>query len=212
MTEKKLVLYGDVVDSRKIKKRNRFEKNLKKSIKEINKYYNGSFESKLQIIKGIDELGGVLGRIDDIYNILIDLNEKIHKSEIRLVVVYDYIDIGFGKQNISEMDGEAFHKANKLLKEIKKQDFIFGLCLNRGEFDKILEGNINLLYFIRKDRTKKQNKAIDYYEEYEKQEKAALKLGIKQQSLSKLLQRARYSQIKKLEENLNSALEKISLL
>ena len=103
MGKKLFVVQGDIIDSRKIKYRDEFQSKLESACKRINKNFEEDIYGNLKIIKGIDEIEGVLKKISSIYKIITIIHKSISPHKIRFTVVYGFIDTAVDSKNVEKM-------------------------------------------------------------------------------------------------------------
>lgn len=207
MKQKLFVFLGDVVSSRKISDRNEFQMLLENLCCEINARYANEIQAPFKTLKGLDEIGGALNNIHTIYNIITTISECLYPRQMRCALVYDYVDTALESKEISKMDGPAFHRAAQAIMELKKTELLFRLLAEDEVLDKALEGEINLMLLMRRERTPKQRLIVNEYELVKNQQEVASRLGISQQSVSLALRRSRWKLLKYLEDDLNGALQ-----
>lgn len=212
MSEKRYVIMGDVISSRKIPNRDVFNLRLFEACNKVNNQFKQDIFAQFKILKGVDEIGAVLLTISNVYNIITEIQSLLYPQQIRFVVVYDDIDVGTAskdilKMDIARMDGPAFHKASDLLWSLKKEKLIFNIFIP----DKIMENSIssiiNLLNIIKRDWSENQIKVIDAYKIFENQKSVAQRLEISQQAVSNAIKRAKWKEIKQVEEKLEYILK-----
>ena len=112
-------MMGDVVASRRIKNRGAFQRKLDKICANVNLNFAEYIYADFNILKGLDEIGGVLMNIKNVYKIMNTFLEQCYPDSIRFVLVYDYIDTALESHEVSRMDGPAFHKSSDMLKDLK---------------------------------------------------------------------------------------------
>lgn len=208
MRKKLFVLLGDVVASRQIKDRDGFQRALQDLCEDINHAYAKDIYAPFKTLKGLDEIGGVLSDMSNIYNIIILISEHLHPCQMRCALVFDYVDTALESKDVSKMDGPAFHKAAQAVNDLKKTALLFSLFSADEILDRALQGEINLMLFIRDERTLKQRQIIKEYERLKNQQDVAKKLGISQQYVSLVLSHSQWKMLKDLEDELNMSLQR----
>jgi len=204
--QKLFVLLGDVVSSRQIVDRDRFQSRLAELCSRINTEYANDIYAPFKGLKGLDEIGGVLKDISNVFNIIILISETLHPCKMRCSLVYDFIDTALDSGDVAKMDGPAFHRASKAILELKETELLTRIAVEDEVLDKILEGEINLMLLHRVTRTPKQRKIINEYELIKNQVEVADKLGLSQQYVSMTLKRSRWKMLTDLQEELNRSL------
>ncbi|MDP3105157.1 MAG: SatD family protein [Candidatus Methanoperedens sp.] len=207
MKHKFYVMLGDVIASRRIKNRGAFQRKLEKTCANVNLNFVDDIYADFNFLKGIDEIGGVLTNINSVYKIMNTFLEQCYPDSIRFVLVFDYIDIAVESHEVSRMDGPAFHKASDMLKDLKGSRLIFKMSIGDEIMDKILAGETNLLFLLKKDWSPRQRMIINEYRKMGNQNMVANALGITQQAVSKALNRSMWKEFSGIEEDLNYVLE-----
>ncbi|MBI5458122.1 SatD family protein [Methanobacterium sp.] len=205
------VLLGDIVSSKKIKNRAKFQKKLMKACDAINQAHNDNIIAEMKIIKGSDEIGCLLGNLAPLYDIIDGISNDLYPVKIRFVLVNGKIDTGFETKDISQMDGPAFHQASKLIMDLKKEKLIFNMSTSNKILDILITNNINLIYLLKKRWSSAKLEIIHSYERWGDQRKVASKLGISQQTVSYHLMSSNWKEIKKMEAELNQSLKELRM-
>jgi hypothetical protein len=206
MGKKLFVVQGDIIDSRKIKDRDEFQYKLEYACKLINKNFEEDIYGNLKIIKGIDEIEGVLKKISSIYKIITIIQKSISPHKIRFTVVYGFIDTAVDSKNVEKMDGPAMHKAADKIMKLKKSSFLFDIDTGNAIIDPLLKGQINLLIFYKARWTPRRNQITENYTVHKKQALVADELSITQQAVSDSLRKINWEEINLMEEELNHVL------
>lgn len=201
------VVLGDVVQSRDIDARSHFRTTLTDACDRINRRYEDDVSAPFQLLKGVDELGGVLTSASSIYDIAKHLFDALYPHRLRIAVVLDEIDVGVETGVVSEMDGPAFHRADELLDDIEGSDLLFDVRTGRERFDLAVADEINLLLAHRQQWTDRQREIIECYERRGNQYEVADELDISQQAVSKSLGKASWPMITEIEKRLRRVLE-----
>lgn len=210
MKKKMYVMLGDVISSRRIRDRENFQRKFEKLCKKINTQYNEDIFADFKILKGIDEIGGVLLNISNIYKIISTTFEQLYPNLIRFVLVFDYIDTGQDTKDITKMDGPVFHKATDIMKNLKKSKLMYNMSIADEIIDIAITGQINLILLFKNKWSENQHKIVIKYEKNKNQYEVAKDLRISQQAVSKILIRSKWKDIKGIEEKLNYILQAYS--
>lgn len=207
MKQKFYVILGDVIQSRQINNREDFQKKIEETCKNINTIYAEGIYADFKILKGIDEIGGVLSSVSNIYKIITGILEDIYPNTIRFALVFDYIDTSLETRNVTKMDGAAFHKASEMIRELKMSKLMFDMSVEDEMLDIAITGQINLIFLLKKNWSATQHNIVREYEKIKKQSEVAEKLGITQQAVSKNLRQSMWKEIRTVEENINFLLQ-----
>ena len=211
MPKKLFVLLGDVKSSREIKNRELFQEKLIKVCNELNQEYQQNLYADFKILKGLDEIGGVLTETSSIYKIISKITNQIYPNTIRFILVRDYIDTALNSKDVTRMDGPAFHKASERMKLLKKSKTFFDMVTYNETIDSSLIIMINLMLLYKERWTKKQRQIIEEYEKTLNQKKVAFKYNITQQAVSKVINNTKWKNIKDLENQLNQIIGKLGV-
>lgn len=206
MKQQFYVMLGDVISSRRIKDKEAFQNKLEEICDEINTAYRGDIYADFKIIKGIDEIEGVLLNISKSYKIISAILDKLYPDLMRFVLVLDYIDTAVESRDVSKMDGPAFHKASDVMSELKKSTLVFDMSVGDEITDILIRGEINLILLLKKNWSVKQHLVVKEYKKTGNQYDVAKNLGISQQAVSKALNRSMWKEIGGIEEKLNYVL------
>lgn len=201
------VVLGDVVDSRSLDNREQFRETLASALDTVTDRYEPVVDVPFEMIKGVDEFGGILSGLGPLYELLTDVLNEIHPTMIRIGVASGDIDVR-GERGVADMDGGAFHRADRLVSEGKANDMYANFDThNADSVDALATNNINLLLRRRSELTSKQVEILTAYEAHGTQEAAAAQLDVSQQSVSKTLRRIDYQWTRHVRTQLREALE-----
>ena len=163
MKKEHYVLLGDVISSSQISDRDAFQRKLGEACKDVNTSYAEDIYADFKILKGLDEIGGVLSTISNSYEIITTILERLHPDLMRFVLVFDYMDTALGTRDVARMDGPAFHKASDILRTLKKSKFIFDMSVDDKIIDTSITGLINLTLLVKKNWTPRQYVMVREY-------------------------------------------------
>ncbi len=200
------VMLGDVVASRQIEDKEAFQRKLEKACLEVNKNFIEDIYADFKVLKGIDEIEGVLLNIASIYKIMDTMLEQFCPHSMRFALVLDYIDTAVKSREVSRMDGPAFHRASDLMKDMKGSRLMFRMSIGDEIMDKTAAGEINLLFLLKKGWSPGQRRILREYRKTGTQNMAAKTLGITQQAVSKALKCSMWKEVSGIEDDLNYVL------
>lgn len=200
------VVLGDVVGSREIDDREAFRETILRAIDGANERYADDVVGTFTLVKGVDEIAGVIAHPRNLYRILRDTVSSVRPGAIRFAVVYGEIDVGTTGVPAAEMDGPAFHRADEALGDVATSDLYVAFDGPRPHVDPLIGASINLLLMAREDWTDRQRTMVAAYEETGTQEAVADRLQVSQQTVSSTLRRADWARIARLEDVVNGAL------
>jgi len=199
-----VVLTGDLKSSRKIKNRAKIQRKLKDALKIVNKRFKDVIIADFIIVGG-DGFQGMILSPDFISKIYYLLFENIEHPFYLGIGIGD-ISTGLSK-NVAEIDGRAFYLASEALEKTKKENKWIELKSD-WENNDIIVCLLNFMAEVVWDWSKRQKDVIMYYREVKnKKNDATLKeisasLGIKKQTLSKILKRAKYTLLEDAERTI----------
>jgi len=85
--QKLYVILGDVIASRRIEDKEAFQRKLEKVCLNVNRNFREDIYADFKILKGIDEIGGVLLNIASFYRILNTMLEHFYPYSMRFALV-----------------------------------------------------------------------------------------------------------------------------
>lgn len=201
------VLLGDIIDSRKIKNRAAFEQKMAVLIPEIGNQYKKYCLAPLKAQKGIDEAGAVLKDRKVLYKLITHINNELYPQQMRFAICEGVIDSGLNSNDVSQMDGPAFHTAAAVMSRLKDEKLLV-LCETADTvFDKSLENQINAMAVIKNSWTSKQMEIYTQYKSLLSQDLVAKKLNTTQQNISKQMAAINGFSVLKIEENIQKLME-----
>lgn len=197
-----LVVLGDLIASRKIKERKKFERKLKKTVEEVIAKFKNEWVAPLAFEKGIDEVGAVIKNKTALYHIINHVNNSIAPQKIRFVAYKGTIDIGMKTKDITAMDGEAFHTAAYMMTQLKASGMLLSCNTGNSLFDMAMENQVNAMHILKQKWTERQRQIFQLYTEVGNQGETAKKLKVSQQAISNALQQIDAFQIIELQNNI----------
>jgi len=206
MTREYCVVLGDVVDSREISERNEFKNKLEDAILSVNAQYEDEVHAPFQILKGVDEIGGVLHSVSPVPDIQKVISRTLHPNAARIAAVVGEIDVNKQSEDVSQMDGMAFARADMVLSELEDSGFTFRLSGKRNQIDELVSDEINLLDIIRNGWSERRMEVISKYDRLGSQKEVASELGISVQGVSKHLRQPDVNMVLKIENRLSNNL------
>ena len=189
--ESRYVVLIDIVSSREISNRTSFESRLEDALSEVNDSVSEHLSTPVTRMKGIDEFGCVLTRLEALPDIVCGILDYIHPTLARFGVASGGIDIGPDRETVAEMDGPAFHRASELLDNLESNDLFVNLDTG-SSMDALVSNALNALVLAREHITERQMEVILAYERHGTQTAVGEQLGIPQQAVSDALSRANH--------------------
>lgn len=196
---------GDVISSAKIKNLEDFLNRLNKTLGQVNADFADDIYAPLTLTRG-DEVSGVLTRIENTYRIVNTILEAVHPDLIRFVIVYGPLEMTIESRDAERISGTAFRQAAEILYSQKPENLIT-LQINNSLVDQLLSSHMNLIFFLKRQWTKRQIEVITMYKKLGSQKEVAKRLKIAQPTVSRILKTADYDEISKAEQTINEALK-----
>lgn len=201
------VILGDLIRSRRQKRRQQFAKELSVVLGRVRKHFSPQIYAPLVQTQGIDTLSGVLKQPQVSYRVCREINEQLLPNAFRFAIVQGRLDVGLRSRDASRIDGPAFHAAADLIERAKNEGHHYVFNLGRfAESDRVLTALANLVHVSRARWTKRQRDIIDLYRKLGNQNATGAKLGITQQAVSDALSKASYKEVAHAEEVIESIL------
>ena len=200
------VVLGDVVQSRKIEDREAFQEQLAETCEQFTARKRDDIYGDFKILKGVDEFGGVLQSLENLYDVVVTFQDALHPHQVRMVVASGAIDVGLTTFDVEKMDGEAFHRASQRLEALEDDPLVFDLLIDDEPLGRTVADEINLLLDRRSEWTDRQREVIRIREEVDTQSAAAERLDVTQQAVSNVLSGANWQFVNKIEGRLRETL------
>lgn len=202
------VLLGDVVNSRGIDERGQFESEIDAELRQINRTYDEQLVANFTRLKGIDEIGAVLGSARSLVEIRRDLTLGFHPELLRTAVVRGEVN-DLSENDVSQMDGGGFATAADELNQVEKANRTFRMCgLPMG--NDIISECINIIDYIRSRWTEERVRAIRAYQRKGSQVEAAKLLGVSRQAVNKHLNSQPVQLVQQTEEIVSDEIKTVS--
>lgn len=206
MTRRYYVVLGDVVESRGRADRAALRGTIETALAGANDRYAQDLVAEFALVKGVDEVAGVLARPDNCYRLFRDVVAALRPGGIRFAVVYDEIDVGVPGDDVAAMDGPAFHRADDALREVARTGLYVAFQGQRRALDGLVSAGVNLLLMAREGWTERQRAVVAAYEDADTQAQVAERLDVSQQTVSATLRRADWPRLSRLEAQVNEGL------
>jgi transcriptional regulator len=200
----KFVLLSDVVGSRNITDRRKFEKKLSATLQKVQQQYEGVFEVPVQVWKGLDETAAIIKAPWQLYDVMDAIDEGLHPHYMRFVLVKGSVDVLPKNGDVSKADGEAFHKAAELMVSLKQSGLKFSCTTQQPATDMAWQAQVNLLWLVKQRWTDRQRNIYRLYNQTGLQEAVAKQLKIVQQTVSKTLKSISAAEVQQLENMLRT--------
>lgn len=205
MKRKFIVLLGDLISSKAIKKREAVQKLLMGACIKSRSIFGKDMYAPIKITRG-DEISAVLKSATNLYRVADNILEGIYPYRMRFIFVRGILTTSLRTKDPTLIDGPAFHLANEYLRKAKKEKNEFIFSFGDSLFDNILNLLTNLTIGLKQNWTLRQRKVVKLYQILGNQKKVAKKLGVSQQSIAKILKSSSWKRIEEAEDTINSIL------
>lgn len=215
--DKYVAIIGDIVDSKNINNRKSIQRKFKNVLTEINAKFSEDIASQFTITLG-DEFQGLLKNRDNIMKIICEIEMAMSPIELRFGIGIGGVSTDINFDNSPEIDGPAYHRARKMIKEMESKKFQYTerhtnimICSeeNNIEIDELLNSILSVCTALKSKWTDRQKEIIyAFLSNDENQYKAAHILNIGQPSVNKALSKARFYSYKSAIDTVNSFLSK----
>ena len=142
---KKIVLIGDIVNSKNISERGKIQLQLNTVFKKINE--DKVLLSPYTITLG-DEFQAVYNKADSIFNHIWQISRAIYPLKIRFSVGTGDITTKINKKQAIGMDGPAFYNARNGLNELKESGFLFMINSDELISKEIIKQSLFLISYL----------------------------------------------------------------
>lgn len=208
MGEYRCVVLGDVVESRSADDRTAVGDALTTGIDNANTVAADALDAPFTVLKGVDELGGVLTTTTPTYTVLREITEALHPHKIRFGVAWGTVDIGTDTDDVAAMDGPAFHRADELLTTVADTDRYVGIDLDpltTPPMSTVLGSCCDLLTLWKHRWTPRQCDVVAAYRTADTMQTVADDLDVTVNTISTTLHRANAHTILTIESDLETA-------
>lgn len=200
----RVVVLGDVIASRDVPDREEFGKRLHATCEEANETASEYVTTPFEVIKGVDEIGGVLRDLTHLYHVVDVLAAGVRPERLRLAAAPGEIDVT--GESASEMDGPAFHQASSTLAWMESEGLLFDVAHGDDLALGAVASQIHLIQLLKHRWTEHQREIVTGYERHESQSAVAEELNISQPAVSRALRRAQYRDLRHAEQRVTAFL------
>ena len=199
-----MLLLTDVVGSRSIVNRKKFERSLATALAGAEKAYPQVLDKGIKVWKGLDEAVAVVRQPERLYELMEMLNGAIAPQKMRFVVVKGEMEKPDKEGDLSTADGPVFPKAVTQMTALKKSGLLFDCNTGNEARDNLWRTQVNLLLLLQADWTEQQHRIYREYVQQGSQDGVAKVLKISQQAVSKTLKSIRAQQVRILQKNVQT--------
>lgn len=207
-TGKRFALVADLVGSRKEQNRTHLAGVIEEVLQDLASRWPNQWAANPVTTKGMDEVSGLLLRLDHAFDFIAILNLKIWPAKFRVAIASGEIDVGRESSYAPDMDGSAFHLAAQTLQRAEKQKLLFALHVDwiPAPISALIEAAARLHADIMEDWKPSRAQAANTMRRVHTQQAAAEALGIRQQSVSEALKAAHAKHLFAMEDSIREYL------
>ncbi len=201
------VVIGDISGSKRLNGMDRYQTQLfvKSAIVQVNEEFKSTLEAPATITKG-DEFQALLTSPGDAFRLIRILQKMVFPICIRYGIGIGNIYRMGGILPI-EMDGPAFHRANRALTFSKKSKTTMWLVSDRREVDQLMNTVFSLISAIKSRWNERHYKLYWAYQELGTYKLVAEKENVTPQAIFDVLKNTRAIDVINAEKNLEKAFE-----
>lgn len=192
------VIAGDLIASRKAPQRTLLTRRFERELAALAKEYSALWIVPPVTTRGIDEISCVLRQPEPAFDVAVRLNLALWPQRFRVALASGEIDVAMDNGDAAMMDGPAFHLAADALNRGRAEALDFVIALpprERGECA-VVEALAHLHGAMMQGWTEGTARVVQAYESQGTQTKAAVALGISQQSVSEAIRRGKWKDLK----------------
>lgn len=205
-------LAADLIASRNAPARPELSVEIEQALVDAAEDYAAEWHAPPVTARGLDEVSAVLLRPTHAFDVVVRINETVWPSRFRFALASGAIDIAADSRDAAAMDGPAFHRAADAIAKIDASGDPLGLDLDDAnpQATAMAMCLARLHAELLRDRTKAQHAVVRAYRRLETQQAVAADMNITQQTVSDHLRRARFDDVRRIEDVLRSWLESIT--
>jgi hypothetical protein len=206
------VIIGDISGSKQLNGTDRYQTQLflKSAIVQINEEFNSYLEAPTTLTKG-DEFQALIDEPRNAYEIIQSLQKMVFPMGLRFGIGVGSIYRMGGTLPI-EMDGPAFHRANRALGLAKKHKTCLWLVSKNDHLDPLLNTIFQLISSIKLKWNERHYQLYWDYLELGTYKKVALRKKVTPQAICDVLNNSRATDVIQAEKNVSAVLEKFPFL
>ncbi|MFC6951772.1 SatD family protein [Halorubellus litoreus] len=207
MTVRRCVVLGDVVDSRNLDDREDVRETLEAAVAAATDAAGDAIVAPFAVLKGVDEVGGVLDEPGAVVPALRALVEHLHPIELRVGLAWGAVDVAPDADAVAAMDGPAFHRADECLQAAAADDRYVRVSLADvpDVFAAVLGDQLDLLSLWTSTWTPRQRSFVTAYRDADTMTAVADAFDVSVQMVSKTLDRTRAATVYAVEDTLEAA-------
>lgn len=200
-----IALIGDLVDSRHIENRKKFQNDLKKSLAEASK--NDSVISPYTITLG-DEFQALYKSSSGLFSDIVKIMNSIRPIECRIALGIGEITTTVNKKTAIGMDGPAFHLARESMDYLKSEKSLLRISSEKKMTELMINDMLTLISFQMKQWPDSRFAIFSQLMKEYSIEGIAKSIGTSQQAVYKSISQANLRSILDLFRHIETFLEK----
>jgi hypothetical protein len=206
------VIIGDISGSKQLNGTDRYQTQLflKSAIVQINEEFNSYLEAPTTLTKG-DEFQALINEPRNAYEIIHTLQKMVFPMGLRFGIGVGSIYRMGGTLPI-EMDGPAFHQANRALELAKKHKTCLWLISGDDQLDPLINTIFQLISSIKLKWNERHYQLYWDYLELGTYKKVALRKKVTPQAICDVLNNSRATDVIQAEKNIRKVLDKYPLI
>ncbi len=204
------VLIGDISGSKRLSGMDRYQTQLfvKSAVVQINEQFRSYIEAPMTITKG-DEFQGLIDLPAHAFEIIQTLQKMVFPIQVRYGIGIGNIYRMGGVLPI-EMDGPAFHRANRALNVAKKRKSEVWLISEMEPMDQLVNTVFSLMTAIKSRWNERHYKLYWSYQELGTYREVAELENVTPQAICDVLKNSRATDILSAEQNLMDTLDQFT--
>jgi hypothetical protein len=206
------VVIGDISGSKQLNGKDRYQTQLflKSAIVQINEEFNSFLEAPTTLTKG-DEFQALINAPKNAYEIIHSLQKMVFPMGLRFGMGVGSIYRMGGTLPI-EMDGPAFHRANRALVLAKKRKTCLWFISKNDQLDSLINTIFQLISSIKLKWNERHYQLYWDYLELGTYKKVAQRKNVTPQAICDVLNNSRATDVIQAEKNIRAVLEKHHIL
>ncbi len=213
-----IAIIGDIRNSRELVPRKEIQDKLNEVLKQINIKYKKDIESKFVITLG-DEFQGLLSKGDRVLQMIQDIRVGLYPVEARFGIGIGEITTDINTEMALGADGPGYYRARDAVEIVKVNEkknrrvaTDIYLKSNNEKQNLLINTIFELIRAIEQEWTERQREVIWNLLQYQDgQQKTAMRMGITQSTVHKVLAKGNYYVYEKAIKNVGEILGEITI-
>ncbi len=206
-------LSADMVSSRVQRERPDLARRVNAALTSMQHRFPDDLSAGPTLTRGLDEFSAVLNRAERVFDLIVAVNVQMWPTEFRFGVGAGVLDVAGsrGQRDASKMDGPAFHRAASALARSKATEQVVVLEVDglTPETAALIESAAELHAAILRRLRPGTARVVRAYRAHGTQVATAIRLGVKQSTVSQALSRAEHGDLLRVEKSIREVLRGI---